>query len=620
MLHEETMDFLRQTPPFQFVERAALRRLADEAILEFYPAGAEILSGKRQKNPFLYIIKKGLVQIDAISTARRLGPGELFGMPAGNDPATAQAPARATADTLCYLVELCNALDAIEDQPELDVFFNEKLDNVYFERAANDIYAKSLAAAWAGASLRSLTAAEALVEDFPSAPMNTSIFEAAKRMTALKQSAIILHDAAERPVGIITDADLRAKVVAAGVDPNQPASTIMASPVIEVAASDSCFDALMLMSRHNIHHVLATDGTTCRGVLSYHDLMVVQGGSPLAFVEKIQSATTLTSLSEIAIQLDTLAARLLRGGASAAALTRIVSELHERLMARLVEFGVDALGQPPAPFAFLVFGDQARRETALRSQQHNGLVYTAPERNHDHKGLAEYFRILSIFVRDGLAALGFPTNPNGRVAADPAWRLPLDDWKRFYAQTLPKSLAAQPDLAAFLDIRAVYGDANLAESLRAFLLEQARASAAFRAGLAASVHHAPLRGLVGQALETADGQRLELLDVAAHCLAPIAAWVRVVALAAGLDRVSTLERLRVLAGCHPLVQNLRVELSSAVEYSLLLGAYHGLEYARSGLPRGAAPAARLSALEKRTLNLIFRLQERLTPDAVALTG
>lgn len=619
MLHEEILDFLSQTPPFQFLARGVLRRVADEAKLEFYPAGTPICDGKRPKQLFVYMIKKGVALVEpetpgAARGGRALCEGELFGLPS-EASGFAPPPVSALTDALCYLVDARTAFDALGGQAELEIFFYERLNHAYFVRAADEVYAKSLAANWLGGALRSMTAAEAVAEEHLSAPMNAPIIQAAQRMSEARQSAIILCDEAGEPTGIVTDADLRDKVVARGLDPLTPASAIMAGPIIEIPADALCFDAMLAMARHNVHHLLVTEGEgrrkRSRGMLSYHDLMVAQGGSPLAFIEKIQAASTLTALSDLAVQLDALAGRLLRGGASAAALTRITAELQERLTARLVEFGIESLGPPPAAFAFLCFGELARREAPLRSRQHNGLIYAAPESPELERRAEEYFRILAIFVRDGLTALGFAPHEQGFMAADPAWRGPVSSWLRFYARRLPAELPARPEFAGFLDLRCAYGDASLAEALRDALRDQASA-ADFRAALTASWSALPkARGLLQNALLNEAGAKREYIDVGQDCLAPLAAWTRSAALGVGLDQVSTLERVKALAQCGAPFDALAEPLGCAVEYCLLLSTLHGLEYGRANLAQGGAPVRRLSRLERRTLQLVFRTLENL---------
>ena len=61
-----------------------------------------------------------------------------------------------------------------------------------------------------------------------------------------------------------------------------PVTAIMTAPVIEVESSERIFQALLTMLGRNIHHILVTEGDKPTGVLTSHDLMLLQGKSPLS--------------------------------------------------------------------------------------------------------------------------------------------------------------------------------------------------------------------------------------------------------------------------------------------------------------------------------------------------
>ena len=74
-----------------------------------------------------------------------------------------------------------------------------------------------------------------------------------------KISSIVILDDSGMDAGIITDRDLREKVVAGGMDINRPVSVIMSSPLIKAEAEEQCFETLLRMMRFKIHHILVVD-------------------------------------------------------------------------------------------------------------------------------------------------------------------------------------------------------------------------------------------------------------------------------------------------------------------------------------------------------------------------
>ena len=65
--------------------------------------------------------------------------------------------------------------------------------------------------------------------------------------------------------GLVTDRDLRNRVVSQGLDIGRPVSDITTLAPMTVNADSPAFEALLLMARHNIHHVPVMDGQRILG-------------------------------------------------------------------------------------------------------------------------------------------------------------------------------------------------------------------------------------------------------------------------------------------------------------------------------------------------------------------
>ena len=115
-------------------------------------------------------------------------------------------------------------------------------------------------------------------------------------MAKHKISSLIIKNAQEEPAGIVTDRDLREKVVAAGRVVSGPIREIMTSPLIRVDTSDYCFEAILKMIQHNVHHILVMKNGSLQGIITNHDLMILQGTSPLSVVKDIENQDSLEGL------------------------------------------------------------------------------------------------------------------------------------------------------------------------------------------------------------------------------------------------------------------------------------------------------------------------------------
>jgi CBS domain-containing protein len=109
-------------------------------------------------------------------------------------------------------------------------------------------------------------------------------------------SVVVCEDGA--PTGIVTDRDLRNKVVSRGEDPGALAvRQIMNSPLITVGEEDFLFEALYRMSRHGIHRVGVVDTAgRLTGIITDSDILRLQTRSPQQMVREIQEARYVAEL------------------------------------------------------------------------------------------------------------------------------------------------------------------------------------------------------------------------------------------------------------------------------------------------------------------------------------
>ena len=83
MITEDTINFLKSIPPFQFLNNEAVQSIAGNLSMEFFPGNSHILTQGGPPSDSLRIIKKGGVKIffsneDEIIIDYR-GEGECFG-------------------------------------------------------------------------------------------------------------------------------------------------------------------------------------------------------------------------------------------------------------------------------------------------------------------------------------------------------------------------------------------------------------------------------------------------------------------------------------------------------------------------------------------------------------
>lgn len=370
------------------------------------------------------------------------------------------------------------------------------------------------------------------------------------------------------------------------------------------------------MIRYNIHHLLVVDGGRLKGIVTNHDLMMLLGTSPISLARDIESQQTIEGLLPAAGKTNELIGLLLKEGAKASNITRIVSEIHDRLIKKILQIAEKEFGQPPLRYCWIVFGSEGRREQAFKTDQDNALIYEDPQTEKEESAARTYFTVFSAFVRDGLLKCGFPRCPANYMASNPEWCQPLKVWKRYFSMWVysPTPDAVMKSLI-FFDFRPLYGDFGLAESLRDSLSSLLEGQMIFLGYMANMIiKNTPPVGFFKSFIVEKGGEHKDELNLKVKGIAPLVDMARLFSLEKGLREISTIERLSALREKHTIVKEFADELGHAFEFIMLLRIQHQFEQIESGNePNNFINPNRLSNLEKRMMkeffNLITRMQD-----------
>jgi CBS domain-containing protein len=354
-----------------------------------------------------------------------------------------------------------------------------------------------------------------------------TVAQAARTMREALIGSVLVPD---DPPGIVTDRDLRGRVLAAGLGPETPVRQVMTRPLKTLDSNAPMFTALQLMLEEHIHHLALVEEGKIVGLISSSDLLQHQASSPVYLRRTLETLEAPAKLAHYSREVAGIVETLFRGGLGAVQIGRIVSSLNDALVKRLVDLAERELGPAPTEFAWIVFGSEGRLEQALLTDQDNALVY-----GEESETARVYFAALAKRVVDGLIQVGFPPCAGGFMATQ--WCKSLEEWRSLFARWVrtPKPQALL-DAAIFFDFRPVAGALSLAPLDK--ILASAGTEKAFIAHLAeAALAHPPLRFF--NRIRSDDGR----VDVKQGGLAPIVGLARAAALAGGSRERSTLERL-----------------------------------------------------------------------------
>ena len=199
-----------------------------------------------------------------------------------------------------------------------------------------------------------------------------TVAQAARTMQeALIGSVLVADD----PPGIVTDRDLRGRVLAAGLGPETPVRQVMTRPLKTLDSDAPVFTALHLMLEEHIHHLALVEEGKIVGVISSTDLLRHEATSAFYLRRTLDSVEDPTALAHYSREVAGTVQTLFRGGLGAVQIGQIVSSLNDALVKRLVGLAEQALGPPPTDFAWIVFGSEGRLEQTLLTDQDNALIY-----------------------------------------------------------------------------------------------------------------------------------------------------------------------------------------------------------------------------------------------------
>jgi CBS domain-containing protein len=404
-------------------------------------------------------------------------------------------------------------------------------------------------------------------------------------MTSEHATCIFVVDRDGRAVGIVTDEDFAKRVVAPGLALYAPAKQVMSAPVVSVDKSERIFQVLLLMLSHHIHHVLVTEDGLPRWVITNHDLMLLQGKSPLNVARNIDVQQTVAGVAKAQERVGELIPLLLREGAKASHITRVVAEINDRVIARILHLGEQQLGLSPVPYCWVAMGSEGRREQTFKTDQDNGLIYADCEGELLERA-ESYLQNLAVFARDALANCGYPPCEGGYMASNIKWRQPVSVWKAYFKDwiTDPQQNRAQ-DAMIFFDMRPVAGTATLYEQVAEHNRELLRSAQLFKSIFAwvANVYTPPL-GFFKTFVVQRSGEHKDEMDLKLFGTGPIVNSARLFALDAVIDPTNTSERLAELEKIGYADAVLLRDMQEALEFLTLLRLERQMQQIEAGEP------------------------------------
>jgi CBS domain-containing protein len=401
-----------------------------------------------------------------------------------------------------------------------------------------------------------------------SCPAGATINEAAEKIAKNGSGPVFLKDDNGNIDAMLTDADLINSLITQGLDAGHPASAIASSPLASVPADSQVFEAFISMIEENRKHLaVSSKSDNIIGTISAHDLIAAQANSTYLLIKTIKTAKTINQLENIHSKMALMLLDPIRNGANPEYITRLITTISDAILEKVIGFNIAKLGSPPCKFAFMIMGSEGREEQTLISDQDNGIVYEDLENDTDRANASEYFGKLAELVCSQLNTAGYKFCDGDCMAQNPQWCQPLLNWKKYFHnwiyQGSPEDLL---NSSIFFDFRGVWGDLELTDQLKSFLLNCVEKRAGFLRHLTENaLHSKPPIGLFGKLVVETQGEHKDALNLK-WAMQPIVDLARIFSLKHGIVQTNTLTRLFRLYTKHVFSNKQYIDLVQSYNY------------------------------------------------------
>jgi len=597
-------EFLKKYPPFNFLTDDLLERVAREVELIYYEKGEYLFEKGEPAKKHFFVVKEGAInlteEIAGIShTREQCDEGDVFGVLALLGKRPYILTAQAVEDSLVYAIPVHVFDDIMQQNSRVSLYFAAGFASgqvvVRTDLSQSQQARKLFASPAQDNGLMIFSGKSRVNYSFPvvTCQLGDTVAKAVQKMSAKGVGSVIVLDQNELPKGIITDKDLRNRLIAKGKPYETKVDEIMSQPV-RTTSKDADFAQIYLtMIKHRLHHLLITedgsDQSELVGIISDHDILLSQGNSPAVIINAMQGSSDIKELAKLRDQSERLLTYYLENEITIEFVADIMTEINDILLQRAIQIAKNKHDQSfkevsHVKFCFVCLGSEGRGEQLLRTDLDNAIIYEdVPAALSDQA--ASYFHLIARDVMDILFACGFQACPAEMMANNPQWCQPLAVWKRYFSDWI-----SEPDQESllmatiFFDYRPVAGYHQLATTLTEHIYSEIEKEKIFLNFFAKNaLLNPPPMGFFRNFIVEKSGEQRDKFDIKLRAMMPLADAARLLMLSHRVFGINnTFKRFEKLAELEPVNQELFLEAGKAYEIFMRIRALEGLKSQTSG--------------------------------------
>ncbi|ETD33265.1 putative nucleotidyltransferase substrate binding domain-containing protein [Williamsia sp. D3] len=600
----EYMEFLGAHSPYDRLDSADLRSLAETVDVEFFASGTMIVPEGAEPLHEMSVIRTGSVQIlDRGREVDLLTAGDTFGHVSVLSGLAPSMSVRAVEDTVCYQLP----------DPRNRLVHPEVLQYSHY----GSVTARDRLISVGGAVDRLERPLSEVTKGVLWCEPTDSIRAVAREITETGQSCAIFVRGDE--IGIVTDDDFRRRVATGEIPVDQPVDTIASIPALSVSGDYTVSAAYLRMVEFGIHHLVVTDARgRPMGIARVVDIAATDVSHPLVIRSAAAKADTIEQLADAARLLNPTLVELWDAGVPPMHLAAVLSTMNEALFRRVVELHTanDELWQSINP-SWMLLGSLGRREPLPNSDLDTAVAWSTEgdEQVMDAAVLKAASRaIVEATKRCGLRPCQQGLNPSNDLfnRSAPGWAEAARSWR-----TEPEDDESVMMVSTMLDARPLTY-ARLTQPLQSALSATPGRDAYARTLTMNALRQRPPAGFVREFVVEHMGRRRSL-NLKKAALRPAASLARALAFRAGDASGSTLKRITTARDSGLLSHPEADDLSSAYQHCFGLVAEHQILALREHRQISSClDPATITGPERRQLRDAFRaiksVQDRIASD------
>lgn len=558
-------DFLKQFPPFDQFSKKDLYSISKEVTITYLEKSQRVYAAGDAPHDRFYVIHKGAIALkkevnSKLETLDRFDEGDIFGLRPLFAKENYATDAITEEECILYSIPLDTFKPLITHNKGIVDFliesFASNTENPFSKEIHGSLYENRFDVVATDRELYELQPVR-YTKKVITAKSYTKIKDIALLMRTHRIGSVIIENEGI-PIGIVTNADLRNKVITGEKDIEDNVDQIMSAPVLCYPKSVSISQAQLTMMKHNVSHLCVTaDGTPNSkiiGIISQNDIIVMRGSNPTVLMKAIKRSNSTKELKHIRKKIMVLLNGFMEQNIPMTQTSKIIFELNDATIKRIIERCLLRMETPPpTSFAWMSMGSQGRKEQLLHTDQDNAIVFEdgSPETLENTR---EYFLLLAKKVNKRLNTVGFEFCPADIMAKNPKWCLSLEEWKDQFNHWTSNTGNDEILMSSiFFDFDISYGDANLTSQLSDHIFEITRNNPIFLAKLGSSaLRSASPLGFFRQFLVEQDGEYKDFFDIKKRAISPIVDAGRLFALSNQIKNINnTAERFEKMAELFP---------------------------------------------------------------------